>query len=110
MTTNEELGLTSKGTYPAKVIEVINDFKVVINRGELNCIRINTSHLVYSITSKPIYNPITSDFIEHRILYKGSGVVISVEKNTSIIQARNNSRYNCEKFINVCVGDLVICI
>lgn len=32
MATNEELGLPTKGTYPAKVIEVIDDFKVVINR------------------------------------------------------------------------------
>lgn len=110
MATDEELGLPIKGTYPAKVIEVIDDFKVVINRGELNRMRINDSHLVYSITNKPIYDPITRDFIGHRILYKGSGMIISVEENTSIIQACNNSRYNCEKFINVCVGDLVICI
>jgi hypothetical protein len=110
MTTDKELGLTPKGTYPAKVIEVIDDFKVVINRNELNCIRIDTSHLVYSITNKPIYDPITSDFIGHRILCKGSGRIISVEENISIIQACNNSRYNCKKFINVCVGDLVICI
>lgn len=110
MTTDEELGLPAKGTYPAKVIEVIDDFKVVINRGELNRMRINASHLVYSITNKPIYDPITRDFIGHRILYKGSGRVISVKENTSIIQACNNSRYNCEKFINACVGDLVICI
>lgn len=110
MATNEELGLTPKGTYPAKVIKVIDDFKVVINRGKLNRIGIDTSHLVYSITNKPIYDSITRDFIGHRILYKGSGIIISVEENTSIIQACNNSRYNCEKFINVCVGDLVICI
>ncbi|MFN7338111.1 MAG: hypothetical protein ACK5SY_00780 [bacterium] len=110
MATDKELGLTPKGTYPAKVIEVIDDFKVVINRGELNSIRIDASHLVYSITNKPIYDPITSDFIGHCILYKGSGRIISVEENTSIIQACNNSRYNCEKFINVCVGDLVIWI
>jgi hypothetical protein len=110
MATDEELGLPIKGTYPAKVIEVIDDFKVVINRGELNRIQIDASHLVYSITNKPIYDPITRDFIGHRILYKGSGKIISVEENTSIIQACNNSRYNCEKFINVCVNDLVICI
>lgn len=65
MATNKELGLPPKGTYPAKVIEVIDNFKVVINRGKLNCIRIDTSHLVYSITNKPIYDPITSDFIGH---------------------------------------------
>ena len=87
MATNEELGLTPKGTYPAKVIEVIDESKVVINRGELNRMRINASHLVYSITNKPIYDPITRDFIGHRILYKGSGRVISVKENTSIIQA-----------------------
>ena len=110
MVTNEELGLPTKETYPAKVIQVINDLKVVINRGELHRIQINASHLVYSITNNPIYDPITKDFIGHRILYKGSGRVISVEENTSIIQACNNSRYDCEKFINVCVGDLVICI
>jgi hypothetical protein len=110
MATDEELGLPIKGTYPAKVIEVIDDFKVVINRGKLNCIQIDASHLVYSITNKPIYDPITRDFIGHRILYKGSGKIISVEENTSIIQACNNSRYDCEKFINVCVNDLVICI
>ena len=78
MATNKELGLTPKGTYPAKVIEVIDDFKVVINRGELNRMIINDSHLVYSITNKPIYDPITRDFIGHRILYKGSGMIISV--------------------------------
>jgi hypothetical protein len=110
MATDEELGLPIKGTYPAKVSEVIDDFKVVINRGELNRIQIDASHLVYSITNKPIYDPITRDFIGHRILYKGSGKIISVEENTSIIQACNNSRYDCEKFINVCVNDLVICI
>ena len=71
MVTDEELGLPIKGTYPAKVIEVIDEFKVVINRGELNRIRIDASHLVYSITNKPIYVPITRDFIGHRILYKG---------------------------------------
>lgn len=110
MRANEELGLPPKGTYPAKVIEVINDFKVVINCGELNRIRIDASHLIYSITNKPIYDSITRDFIGHRILYKGSGRVISVEENVSIIQACNNSRYNCGKFVNACVGDLVICI
>ena len=108
MEVNKDIRLTPKGTYPAKAIEVIDDSKVVINRGKLNCIQINTSHLIYSITNKPIYDPITGDFIGHRILCKGSGRVISVEEATSIIQACNNSRYNCEKFINVCVGDLTI--
>ena len=80
MATDEELGLPIKGTYPAKVIEVIDEFKVIINRGELNRMRINDSHLVYSITNKPIYDPITRDFIGHRILYKGSGMIVSVEE------------------------------
>jgi len=51
--------LSPKGTFPATVVKVIDDYKLVINRGEISGIREGQRMLVYNTSEEEIKDPQT---------------------------------------------------
>ncbi len=89
--------LSPKGTFPAKIIDIITLYRLVMNRGEQNNIQVGWRVLVYEPTTEKIQG--RWECLE---IVKGSGRVISVEKNEATIE----SDY-LKTFKNPKIGDLV---
>jgi len=73
--------LSPKGTFPAKIIDIINPYQLVMNRGEQNNIQVGWRVLVYEPTIEEIQGRL--ECIE---IVKGRGRVISVEENEATIE------------------------
>ena len=53
--------LSPKGTFPAKVVKVIDDYKLVMNRGEISGIRKGQRMMVYPIDDEEILDAHTGE-------------------------------------------------
>ena len=89
--------LSPKGTFSAKIIDIINPYQLVMNRGEQNNIQVGRRVLVYEPTTEKIQG--RWEYLE---ILKGSGRVISVEENKATIE----SDY-LKTFENPKIGDSV---
>jgi hypothetical protein len=72
--------LSPKGTFPAKIIDIITLYRLVMNRGEQNNIQVGRRVLVYEPTTEKIQG--RWEYIE---ILKGRGRVISVRENEALI-------------------------
>ncbi|TRU49668.1 MAG: hypothetical protein EWV91_07260 [Microcystis aeruginosa Ma_QC_Ca_00000000_S207] len=72
--------LSPKGTFPAKIIDIITLYRLVMNRGEQNNIQVGQRVLVY----QPITQQIQGRWECIEIL-KGRGRVISLMENEATI-------------------------
>jgi len=89
--------LSPKGTFPAKIIDVITLYRLVMNRGEQNNIQVGQRVLVYEPTTEEIQGR-----WESLEILKGRGRVISVEENEATI------KLDCIRIFNdTKIGDLV---
>jgi hypothetical protein len=85
--------LSPKGTFPATVAKVIDDYKLVMNRGEQNGIREGQRMMVYHIDEEEILDPHTGESLGHLELVKGTGRVIFVQDKISIIETDQKKTY-----------------
>ena len=85
--------LSPKGTFPAKVVKVIDDYKLVMNRGEQNGIREGQRMMVYHISNEDIKDPNTGESLGFLELVKGTGRVIFVQDKISIIETDQKKTY-----------------
>jgi len=89
--------LSPKGTFPAKIIDIITLYRLVMNRGEQNNIQVGQRVLVYEPTTEEIQG--RWECLE---IVKGSGRVASVEENEATI------KLDCIRIFNdTKIGDLV---
>ncbi len=85
--------LSPKGTFPAKVVKVIDDYKLVINRGEISGIREGQRMLVYNTSEEEIKDPQTGESLGYLDLVRGTGTIIFVQEKISILQSdRTNNK------------------
>jgi hypothetical protein len=89
--------LSPKGTFPAKIIDIINPYQLVMNRGEQNNIEVGRRVLVYEPTIAEIQGQL--ECIE---IVKGKGEVISVRENKATIESDFLTEFENPK-----IGDLV---
>lgn len=83
----EELITTKKGTFPANVIENIDNYKLVIDRGKSHGLKTGRRVLVYCLSDDEIINPNTGESFGYFEVVKGTGRIIKVQENTSIIES-----------------------
>jgi len=69
----------------AKVASLIDDIRIVINRGSNSGVSIGDRYLIYSI-GQEILDPDTKQSLGRIEIVKGRGEVIHVQENISIIQ------------------------
>lgn len=85
--------LSPKGTFPATVVKVIDDYKLVMNRGEQNGIREGQRMMVYHISNEEIKDPNTGESLGFLELVRGTGRVIFVQDKISIIETDQKKIY-----------------
>ena len=73
--------------FPAKVVTVINNTRIAINRGSEHKIRLNQRVLVYRLSNEEIKDPDTEESLGYLEIYKGTGKVISIQEKMSIIES-----------------------
>ena len=79
--------LSPKGTFPATVAKVIDNYKLVMNRGEQNGIREGQRMMVYRIDDEEILDPHTGESLGFLELVRGTGRIIFVQDKISIIES-----------------------
>ena len=72
---------------PIVVVEVIDDYKVVINLGSEHGISENDMFLIYSLNKYDIIDPITDDNLGKLEIVKGIGKVIHVQNKMSTLES-----------------------
>ena len=85
--------LSPKGTFPATVAKVIDNYKLAMNRGEQNGIREGQRMMVYHISNEDIKDPNTGESLGFLELVKGTGRVIFVQDKISIIETDQKKTY-----------------
>jgi hypothetical protein len=85
--------LSPKGTFPATVVKVIDDYKLVMNRGEQNGIREGQRMMVYRIDDEEILDPHTGESLGFLELVRGTGRIIFVQDKISIIETDQKKTY-----------------
>lgn len=85
--------LSPKGTFPATVAKVIDNYKLVMNRGEQNGIREGQRMMVYNISDEEIKDPHTGESLGRLELVRGTGRVIFVQDKISIIESDQKQLY-----------------
>jgi hypothetical protein len=89
-------GSTKKSTnvvsvFPAKVAEVIDNYKLVINKGSLHGIREGQRVLVYRLSNEDIIDPDTGESLGNLEIVRGTGKVIHLQENLSTIESDKSS-------------------
>jgi hypothetical protein len=79
--------LSPKGTFPASVAQVIDNYKLVINRGKKNGIREGQRMLVYRLSDEKIVDPDTGRLLGYLELVRGTGRIISIQEKMSILES-----------------------
>jgi len=81
--------------FPAKVVKIINNCQIVINRGEEHGIRTGMKILIYTLSDEEIKDLDTGESLGYLEIVKGTGVVTHTQPKMSTIESdkkRNTSR------------------
>ncbi|MBE9195676.1 hypothetical protein IQ219_10255 [Synechocystis sp. LEGE 06083] len=79
--------IAKSGAFPAKVAKVIDDYKLVINRGKEHGIREGQRVLIYQFNEEQIVDPDTGESLGNLELVKGTGKVFQVEDKYAIVES-----------------------
>jgi hypothetical protein len=73
--------------FPAKVVKIINDSRIVINRGEEHGIRKGMKTLIYNLSDEEIKDLDTGESLGYLEIVKGTGVVTHIQPKISTIES-----------------------
>lgn len=79
--------IAKKGTFPATIVKVINDFQIVIDKGKEDRIRQGQRVLLYNLSEDEIIDPNTGESLGYLEIVKGTGRVIDIQEKMSIIES-----------------------
>jgi hypothetical protein len=79
--------LSPKGTFPATVAKVIDEYQLVINKGENSGIKEGQRMLVYNTSEEEIKDPHTGESLGYLELVRGTGTIIFVQDKIAILKS-----------------------
>ncbi|MDU7947829.1 MAG: hypothetical protein E7J31_05270 [Clostridium sp.] len=77
-----------------KVVEILEQTKIVINAGSNHGIRDNQRFLIYSLDGKEIIDPDTGKSLGHLEVVKGTGTATFVHENMCTVTSDMYSKYD----------------
>lgn len=80
--------------FPALVASVIDDYKVVINRGTEHDIKLGQRFLVYNLSDEEILDPVKHESLGYLEVVKGTGKVIHVQEKMATIESDKTEMSN----------------
>lgn len=72
---------------PAIVVKIIDNYKLVINKGARDKIKLGQRFLIYHLEKEPIVDPITKESLGKLEIVRGTGKVIYIQEKMSIIES-----------------------
>lgn len=75
------------GVFPAIVIKVLDEYKIVINRGSEHGIKPGQRFLIYKLEEEPLVDPDTGENLGQLEIVRGTGRVIHVQERLSTIES-----------------------
>ena len=76
-----------KTIFPAIVVRIMNDYRLVINRGERDGIKLDQRFLIYNIDDEDIIDPETEENLGRLEIIRGTGKVIHLQEKVSTIES-----------------------
>ncbi len=80
--------------FPATVVEVLNGYKVAINRGSLHKITIGQRFLIYILSNEEIIDPNSGETLGYLEIVKGRGKVTHVQEKMSTIESDEKETFS----------------
>ncbi|MEK6375183.1 MAG: hypothetical protein AABO58_21120 [Acidobacteriota bacterium] len=77
--------------FPGRVIKVLNDYKVVINRGASDGIKKNMALLIYGLSREELKDPETGENLGKLEIVRGTGVVAHVQDRMATVESNKKS-------------------
>ena len=78
---------TDQKYFPATVIKIINEYKIVINRGSIHGVRPDQRFLIYSLSEEELKDPETGESLGHLEIVKGIGRAIHVQDKLTTLHS-----------------------
>ena len=72
--------------FPATVVKVIDDYRVVINRGSNHKIKLGQRFLIYKLEETETVDPLTNESLGNLEIVKGTGKVTHIQEKMSTIE------------------------
>ena len=85
--TDMNMGTEKEETYPATVATVIGPYKLVINKGMLDGIKVGQRFLIYSLSEEEVKDPLTGKSLGYLEIVKGRGKVVHLQDRMSTIES-----------------------
>ena len=76
-----------KVSFPATVVRIIDDHKVIINRGAKHGIQKDQHFLVYHLETDPIKDPETGHDLGPLEIVRGTGIATHVQENVTTVSS-----------------------
>lgn len=73
--------------FPASIAQIIDEYKIVINRGAAQGVTIGQRFLVYSLSDEEIVDPDNGEKLGYLELVKGTAKVIHVQEKISTLES-----------------------
>ena len=73
--------------FPASVAQIIDEYKIVINRGTAQGVTIGQRFLVYSLSDEEIVDPDNGEKLGYLEIVKGTAKVIHVQDKISTLES-----------------------
>ena len=73
--------------FPATVVRVVDDYKVVINRGAKHGIQEGQRFLIYHLDTNPIKDPETGHNLGQLEIVRGTGIATHVQENITTVSS-----------------------
>jgi hypothetical protein len=71
----------------ALVVDALDDYKLVIDRGRRDGVRIGQRFLIYSLSPEEVHHPVTGASLGHLEIVKGIGMVSEVQDKVATISS-----------------------
>ncbi|MDC0835643.1 hypothetical protein POG22_22005 [Geitlerinema sp. CS-897] len=79
--------------FPATVVKVLSDSRVVINRGHEHQLKPNQRFILYRLSSEEIIDPETGESLGYLEEFKGIGKIIHIQDKMTIIESSEKETY-----------------
>lgn len=73
--------------FPASVVKVIDDYKIVINRGSADGVKPGDKFLVYYVEPEELTDPESGESLGHLEIVRGPGIAIHVQPRMTTLES-----------------------
>lgn len=78
---------TAKPLFPARVVDVVDEYRVVINRGLRDGLKLGVRVVIYGVGAEDLRDPDTGENLGRLEIVRGVGVVTNVQEKIATVKS-----------------------